>query len=100
MTNFDQIFVLSVYTAMVKDSLGEWDRVYTFCALLVDLGSAPIPDFSLVASFDSMFFQVWKMLLQFSRFYTTFHDAGHPGTILYCPLGQHNDNNNKKLLNN
>ncbi len=23
---------------MVKDPLGEWDRVYTFCALLVDLG--------------------------------------------------------------
>ena len=23
---------------MVKDPLGEWDKVYTFCALLVDLG--------------------------------------------------------------
>ena len=25
---------------MVKDPLGEWDRVYTFCALFVDLGLA------------------------------------------------------------
>ncbi len=23
---------------MVKDPLGEWGKVYTFCALLVDLG--------------------------------------------------------------
>ncbi len=30
--------VKGVYTAMVKDPFRKWDRVYTVCALLVDLG--------------------------------------------------------------
>ncbi len=28
-----------MYTAMVKDPFRKWDRVYTVCALLVDLGT-------------------------------------------------------------
>ncbi len=31
--------VRGVYTAMVKNPFNEWDRVDTFCALLVHLGS-------------------------------------------------------------
>ena len=30
--------VKGVYTAMINDPVKEWDRVHTFCALLVDLG--------------------------------------------------------------
>ncbi len=35
-----------MYTAMVKDPLGKWDKVYTFCALLVDLGYKHISTFA------------------------------------------------------
>ncbi len=37
-TFFPGLFTLRVYTAMVKDPFKKWDRVDTFCALLVDLG--------------------------------------------------------------